>query len=279
VKDYIFPLVKDYIFSVACSTYLFLRGVAKDLKVPFWARDHSELGVDRALDLPCMGKKLKGDYEPPFTCGSDTRRSIIKYFVRDEINKDSTGNTLTESLVRKRIAMLKEAWKDPSKYMCECKSGTHSLSCCKTFEDANSAEVCTCLDGETESTACCDNNFLPRQLTVLFDEIPADEIVAEIVKKIEPYMRKVITTPGNEAFTKYNDPNKVAKWDWIAQGLGESAAKASGLYSSTESIMFYNASEAGYLFKKGATIWQTCAGLVSQVIYHSRPYSFCTFRK
>ena len=93
--------------------------------------------------------------------------------------------------------------------------------------------------------------------------------MAEIVKKIEPYMRKVITKPGNEAFTKYNDPNKVAKWDWIAQGLGESAAKASGLYSSTESIMFYNASEAGYPFKKGATIWQTCAGLVSQVIYHS----------
>jgi hypothetical protein len=58
------------------------RGVAKDLEVPFWARDASEIGLDRSLDLPCFGVKLKGDYDPPFTCGSDTRRSIIKYFVR-----------------------------------------------------------------------------------------------------------------------------------------------------------------------------------------------------
>jgi hypothetical protein len=250
------------------------RGVAKDLEVPFWARDKSEVGRDRGMDLPCFGPKLKGDFNPPFTCGSDTRRSIIKYFVRDEINKVSAGNNLAEGLVRQRIAMLKEAWKDPSKYRCECKEasmvqahGSHSLMCCISFEEAsiNSTEPCTCLDGETESTACCDNNFLPDQLTVLFDEIPADEIVRAIVQKIEPYMQKVVTTPGNEAFTKYNDPAKVARWNWVAQGLGESAVKASGLYSTTDPIMFYNASEAGYPFRRGATIWETCAGLVSQV--------------
>lgn len=64
------------------------RGVARDLEVPFWARDTSEEGRDRSMDLPCFGAKLKKDYNPPFTCGSDTRRSIIKYFVRDEINRD-----------------------------------------------------------------------------------------------------------------------------------------------------------------------------------------------
>lgn len=58
------------------------RGAGKDLGVPFWARDSSGEGIDRTLDLPCFGDKLKGDYTPPFTCGSNTRRSIIKYFVR-----------------------------------------------------------------------------------------------------------------------------------------------------------------------------------------------------
>lgn len=58
------------------------RGAGKDLEVPFWARDKSELGIDRGMDLPCFGQKLKGDNNPPFTCGSDTRRAIIKYFVR-----------------------------------------------------------------------------------------------------------------------------------------------------------------------------------------------------
>ncbi len=37
------------------------RGVAKDLEVPFWARDASEVGVDRSMDLPCYGAKLKKD--------------------------------------------------------------------------------------------------------------------------------------------------------------------------------------------------------------------------
>lgn len=58
------------------------RGAGKEFEVPFWARDQSEEGVDRTLDLPCFGQKLKKDFHPPFTCGSDTRRSIIKYFVR-----------------------------------------------------------------------------------------------------------------------------------------------------------------------------------------------------
>lgn len=58
------------------------KGAGKDLDVPFWARDKTELGSDRSMDLPCFGQKLKGDMNPPFTCGSDTRRAIIKYFVR-----------------------------------------------------------------------------------------------------------------------------------------------------------------------------------------------------
>lgn len=37
----------------------FCRGVSKDLEVPFWARDPSEEGQDRKMDLPCFGNKLK----------------------------------------------------------------------------------------------------------------------------------------------------------------------------------------------------------------------------
>ena len=247
--------------------------------MPFWARDSSELGTDRSLDLPCFGKKLKGDYNPPFTCGSDTRSAIIKYFVRDEINKDSVGNSLTEKLVRERIQMLKQAWKDPKKYECECKSaqsiriyGANSLMCCMSFDEAgiDATEPCTCLDGETTSTACCDNNFLPNGLGVLFDEIPADEVVNAVISKIEPYMKRVMTEPQNLAFKKYNRPETMTKWDWVAQGMAASAVKASGLYSTRHAIMYYNASEAGYPFKQEATVWEMCAGLVSQVCICSK---------
>jgi hypothetical protein len=255
------------------------RGVAKDLEVPFWARDPSEQGVDRSLDLPCFGKKLKGDTEPPFTCGSDTRRSIIKYFVRDKINENSEGNNLAESLVRKRIAFLKEAWSNASTYACDCKGdlarvhGNHSLTCCRSYDDEAPAtggytdpEPCTCLDGESSSVACCYNNFMPSSLGgVLFDEVTADEVVAEITGRIDPYLKEIFTKAGNSAFKKYNDPDKVGKWDWVAQGKGALATEASGLYSTQAPIMAYNASEAGYPFRKEATIWEMCAGLVSQV--------------
>jgi hypothetical protein len=47
--------------------------------------------------------------------------------------------------------------------------------------------------------------------------------------------------------------------------MGESATKASGLYSTQDPIMYYNASEAGYPFRRNATLWEMCAGLVGQV--------------
>lgn len=254
------------------------RGVAKDLEVPFWARDTSETGVDRSMDLPCYGRKLKGDSEPPFTCGSDTRRSIIRYFVRDKINENSEGNNLAESLIRKRIAELKVAWSNTSTFACDCAHdskllklyGNHSLTCCRSYDDEASGytddEPCTCLDGESTSVACCYNNFMPSSLGgVLFDEITGEEVVAEITGKIDGYLKGIFTEAGNKAFKKYNDDAKVAKWDWIAQGQGELATKASGLYSSHDPIMNYNASEAGFPFKREATVWEMCAGLVSQV--------------
>ncbi len=266
-----------------------LRGVSKDLEVPFWARDPSEQGEDRKLDLPCFGNKLKGDYNPPFTCGSDTRRSIIKYFVRDEINANSEGNTLAEQLVRERIRQLKEAWKDVAQYACECTSasevgvhGRHNLLCCKTFESASSGESCTCLDGETVGPACCEdgNNFLPKPLQILFDEIPAENVVDAVVGKVPGYVRKIMTTrAGNRAFAKYNDPEKVKRWDWIAQGLGEVATKGSFLYSTSDPVMGYNASEAGFPFRNDRTLWEMCAGLVGQVrscvcvCIHMHPHS------
>jgi hypothetical protein len=271
-------VMKQFIVDVSRATLR--RGVAKDLEVPFWARDASEVGVDRSMDLPCYGAKLKKDYDPPFTCGSDTRRSIIKYFVRDEINRDAAGNSLAEQLVRQRIAMLKAVWNDTANYACDCPAAAggasgpprRNLSCCRSFEGDpgfRATEPCTCLDGETESVACCEygNNFMPDSLGgVLFDEVPAEDVVASIMGRIPLYLQRIMTDPGKvEAFTKYNDKAKVQRWDWASSGMGETATKASGLFATTQPIMFYNASEAGFPFRKGETLWETCAGLVSQV--------------
>lgn len=61
------------------------RGNRGNLPVPSWSRRNSENEADtRDMPLPCAGADvLKGDFKVPFTCGSPTRRAIIKYFVRD----------------------------------------------------------------------------------------------------------------------------------------------------------------------------------------------------
>ena len=73
---------------------LWPRGTENELDVPFWARDRNGIGMSRDLDLPCNAARLNGDTEPPFTCGSNTRRSIIKYFVRNFINGGDEKNQL-----------------------------------------------------------------------------------------------------------------------------------------------------------------------------------------
>ena len=130
--------------------------------------------------------------------------------------------------MRERIALLKAAWNNTYYYACDCTTdaeiqlhGTNSLACCRSYEDEPdfaATEACTCLDGETSALACCDNNFNPRRIAgVLFDEIPAEDVVGAVMQKIDPFIRGIMTEPGNTAFTKYNDPAKVAKWNWVDQ--------------------------------------------------------------
>jgi hypothetical protein len=225
------------------------------------------------MDLPCFGSKLKGDYSPPFTCGSDTRRSIIKYFVRDYINQGSAAGNLAEQLVRDRIKKLIAAWSDVSKFSCRCpdNGNVHSLDCCKTISSAadNGGQKCFCLDGYTESIECCENNnnFNPPALQELFDEIPAEDVVAKIIDQIDPFLRKIFTEPGNYAFKSRNNKDTLPTWNWARSGVAESATKVSGLFSSTDPIMSYNETEVGYPFKDEKTIWQTCEGMLRQASF------------
>jgi hypothetical protein len=55
-------------------------------------------GDTRDFVLPCSGDDLKGDLEPPHTCGSDVRRSIIQTFVREKFAGDAGDNVLVDTV-------------------------------------------------------------------------------------------------------------------------------------------------------------------------------------
>ena len=248
-------------------------GSERELPVPFWARDAGGLGLTREMDLPCIGEKLNKDFVPPFTCGSETRRSIIKYFVRDFINrgdnnqKNLNSNTLTEELIRERIALLKAAWIDSAKYRCKCEGREeYSLECCVIYKRGGNSttgrEGCE-LSGEDSEG--CDNNFLPPSLDVTFDEIPGEDVVKKIISKVPAYLKQILTEDGNEAFLKYNGGNTDA-WNWFANGFDEPAVKE-GLYYSHRPIMNYTKQEVGSPFRDLHPIWRTCTGMISQVMF------------
>jgi hypothetical protein len=154
------------------------------------------------------------------------------------------------------------AWGDSKKYACDCPVSylpvTNSLECCGLASDPSSIQKCLCADGETLSTKCCNNQFLPKVLDVLFDEIPAEDVVKKIVDEIDPFLHRIFTEPGNDAFTLHNNKDKVKRWNWEDAGFAESATKVSGMYESTQPIMNYNESEVGYPFKGGKSMWQVC---------------------
>ena len=184
------------------------------------------------------------------------------------------GNNFAENLVRKRVDELVQVWGDATKYACKCpNSSKYNLSCCTTYQSASqSPEPCACLDRDTISTDCCENsnNFLPDSLTILFDEIKAEDVVKSIIDEIDPYLKRIFTEEDNLAFTRHNSRKAVEEWNWTASAKAESATKISGLYEATQPVMKYDASEVGYPFKRGSTLWQTCNGLVRQVCF-----SFC----
>lgn len=141
-------------------------GSDRALPVPYWARDASGTGQSRVMDTPCNGLKTDGDHLPPFTCGSGTRRSLVKSFVRNFINDRQRGNSLTEQLVQARIKELIAVWSDPDNYGCDCPTGSHpatSLDCCVL------------------ATATKKDNYLPYKLgNVGFDMLESN-VVSEVI--------------------------------------------------------------------------------------------------
>ncbi|KAJ1465765.1 hypothetical protein T484DRAFT_1757185, partial [Baffinella frigidus] len=88
-----------------------------------WYRD-THGGTTREFELPCAGDSLRGVHTAPYTCGSATRRSVIRYFMKEVF---STGkeelNNAVQRAVHAMISNLKSVWS--ADYGCECATDNH----------------------------------------------------------------------------------------------------------------------------------------------------------
>lgn len=203
------------------------------MPVPHWARDAGGKGATRQFDFPCIGTD---DPRPPFTCGSETRRRLIKYFVRDFIGEKTSSGKLTTKLVRDAVRRLQTAWATETKDLICMNVGT-----------------------------TCDDLYLPVVLEETFDEIKGEHVMREIFAHMGEFHEHVMTHA--EPFYRHATSNTpLDPYDWEGLGFSESAQWL-GLFDSKSPVMNYSLGEVGYPFKNRASLWDHCVGMVSQVIF------------
>jgi hypothetical protein len=86
------------------------------LDCPFYARDENG-GMSRDF-TPCFGDVMAGDFNLPYTCGSKSRRSIIKYFFRNYssiTNKEGLSQNISSEILKKVNKIYLEFISDNSK--------------------------------------------------------------------------------------------------------------------------------------------------------------------
>jgi len=213
-------------------------GPENTFPVPTWARDAGGLGHSRRMDLPCS----TDDTKPPFTCGSEIRKRIIKYFVRDYIHGNENGisktNILLQKLLNVSVSKLRGVWNDPPGNL-------------------------ICSQEDDESGAC--QNFLPGKLLQEFDRIPGEHVTEAIFDQLQDYWKFVMT--NNDPFFKYasdgSDPNM---FNWQELSLSQLAMDLN-IFDSNEPLVNYTEPETDYPFKNGKGIWDMCTGLLGQFVF------------
>ena len=237
-----------------------------------WSRDPNGAS-SREFQLPCTGQALANrngerDDEPPFTCGTYARRSVIKYFLRDWYGgvKDNTNaRDAVIQVIKSVFAKWISTWSVDSNLMCTCPNGSAvGWECCT--EQSNCATIpCPCPEGYQvkASVACCSSvcgGLAGSGIMADFATIPGANISVQLMQAMGAYL-------DNEIWIS-NDP-------WLAcDPGGADSYKTSwnqsqydvinaGLFDASQPVVYYD--EFRYPFQ--ATFWEYCTGLLQQVIW------------
>lgn len=78
-------------------------------------------------------------------------------------------------------------------------------------------------------------------------------------------MKHLMTDDSLDPWIKHNRGSP-GLWNWIEGGLGDVAADE-GLYHSHKPVVTYSGAEAGFPFRYRRSLWRTCVGLISQIMF------------
>ena len=228
---------------------------AGDLECPYYARDENG-GMDRNFTA-CFGSVMHGDGDLPFTCGSQTRRSLIKFFFRN-FSLASNGRDLNSnitSLIQERITNLLHNLTDPQSFGClDLVTGTCQPSAC-----SQSNEYTPCLDMEFTISAQNVSKFL----------------LGELLQKVDAYYALVMqdTAPWTTYYNVSKAPGQAPfPAQWGASDASAAKAAEYGHFKPMDPVLTYGPAEAYSMPLHEApsddrlegSIWGLCMGLISQ---------------
>jgi hypothetical protein len=214
------------------------------LPIPTWHRDSN--GTSRQLDpRDCVSRPGGSDKAPPYSCGSQARQAVIKYFFRDYLPRQQSATL--KSIIGELVDDLTDAWKQTSEYACLCAGGGgHSASCCST--DANADGI---------------GAWLPPALKTVYQTVPANHILRALTIQLQDFYKYSLEEP--EVWTKYLDDDTLESYNWT-EASRAAVAVDEALFQTVEPIVGYDASDVNSpMLSTG--LWHQCHGLLSQVFF------------
>ena len=213
------------------------------LSIPTWYRDSN--GSSRQLDpRKCVSQSSGSDKSPPYSCGSQARQAVIKYFFRDYLPRQQ--NATLKSIIGDLVNDLTTAWDSVSKYPCLCAGGGHAVSCCKTNSSAQGAGA-----------------WLPPGLETIYQTVPANHILRALTIQLQDFYKYALEEPS--VWTKYLDANTLESYNWTEPSRAAVAVEEA-LFQKDEPVVGYDAFEVNSpMLSTG--LWHQCHGLLSQVFF------------
>lgn len=225
------------------------------LECPFYARDEGG-GIHRNFSA-CFGDLMHGDGELPFTCGSQTRRALIKYFFRVyswAAETDTLDSDLT-LLIQSRINEIMLNITNPYSFGClDAKTGVCSGKAC-TLEN----EYRPCLDMEFAISASNVSKFILQKML-----LKVDSFYAKVMHDTAPW-------------TKYYNVSKAKGQQPLPAQWGQNTGSANkaqeeGIFMAMEPVVKYDQSDVytmpthadPHQARFDGSLWSLCMALISQ---------------
>lgn len=197
---------------------------------PYWSRDDAR-GKSRSIDVDSCD--VSGTL--PFTCGSPTRRAMVKDFVKQYLQVDAGGAGVVTELIRQWLAKQERIWWDPYTFYCKNCSG------------------------------CCDG-YMPRALSDVEFNISTRGVMNDLKSRLKIFYRASMAS--SEPWISELEASEFAKYDWSASG-GVNQIQTHALYHPSMPTQRYDKAEAASPTTSpgGPSLWRVCHSALKQVFF------------